>query len=168
MWNNGGPREISVTWLRVAKELLCSYHIENNFPSFPLSLPSLTVLPPLSLRRLRACSLSGLRRYQSWYCCTCSPARVWSPPCSTLLTERKQLSAMTGTIQVSPELIPAHLHSHRLSPFRHVSSPFLWLLDGEDEKPPLPPRSASTSTPPGPETPTERYKVYVRVHDDKM
>ncbi|KAM4742998.1 phosphatidylinositol 3,4,5-trisphosphate 5-phosphatase 2A isoform 2-T2 [Anableps anableps] len=27
--------------------------------------------------------------------------------------------------------------------------------DGEDEKPPLPPRSASTSTPPGPETPTE-------------
>uniref|UniRef100_A0A672FY22 phosphatidylinositol-3,4,5-trisphosphate 5-phosphatase n=1 Tax=Salarias fasciatus TaxID=181472 RepID=A0A672FY22_SALFA len=31
--------------------------------------------------------------------------------------------------------------------------------DGEDEKPPLPPRSASTSTPPGPDTPTERYKV---------
>ncbi|KAI3353780.1 hypothetical protein L3Q82_005008 [Scortum barcoo] len=27
--------------------------------------------------------------------------------------------------------------------------------DGEDEKPPLPPRSASTSTPPGPDTPTE-------------
>uniref|UniRef100_A0A3B3B8K0 phosphatidylinositol-3,4,5-trisphosphate 5-phosphatase n=1 Tax=Oryzias melastigma TaxID=30732 RepID=A0A3B3B8K0_ORYME len=27
--------------------------------------------------------------------------------------------------------------------------------DGEDEKPPLPPRSSSTSTPPGPETPTE-------------
>ncbi|MED6289914.1 Phosphatidylinositol 3,4,5-trisphosphate 5-phosphatase 2A, partial [Characodon lateralis] len=27
--------------------------------------------------------------------------------------------------------------------------------DGEDEKPPLPPRSASTSTPPAPETPTE-------------
>ncbi|XP_008423697.1 phosphatidylinositol 3,4,5-trisphosphate 5-phosphatase 2A [Poecilia reticulata] len=27
--------------------------------------------------------------------------------------------------------------------------------DGEDEKPPLPPRSASTSTPPGPEMPTE-------------
>uniref|UniRef100_A0A673B7A4 phosphatidylinositol-3,4,5-trisphosphate 5-phosphatase n=1 Tax=Sphaeramia orbicularis TaxID=375764 RepID=A0A673B7A4_9TELE len=32
--------------------------------------------------------------------------------------------------------------------------------DGEDEKPPLPPRSASTSTPPGPDTPTERYKVH--------
>ncbi|KAG7226037.1 hypothetical protein INR49_018647 [Caranx melampygus] len=27
--------------------------------------------------------------------------------------------------------------------------------DGEDEKPPLPPRSASTSTPPGPDTPTD-------------
>ncbi|RVE64636.1 hypothetical protein OJAV_G00127770 [Oryzias javanicus] len=27
--------------------------------------------------------------------------------------------------------------------------------DGEDEKPPLPPRSSSTSSPPGPETPTE-------------
>uniref|UniRef100_A0A7N6B7Z7 phosphatidylinositol-3,4,5-trisphosphate 5-phosphatase n=1 Tax=Anabas testudineus TaxID=64144 RepID=A0A7N6B7Z7_ANATE len=27
--------------------------------------------------------------------------------------------------------------------------------DGEDDKPPLPPRSASTSTPPGPETPTD-------------
>lgn len=37
-------------------------------------------------------------------------------------------------------------------------------LDGEDEKPPLPPRSASTSTPPGPETATERYKVNIRVH----
>uniref|UniRef100_A0A3Q4MB64 phosphatidylinositol-3,4,5-trisphosphate 5-phosphatase n=1 Tax=Neolamprologus brichardi TaxID=32507 RepID=A0A3Q4MB64_NEOBR len=28
--------------------------------------------------------------------------------------------------------------------------------DGEDEKPPLPPRSSSTSTPPGPDTPTDR------------
>lgn len=45
----------------------------------------------------------------------------------------------------------------------HVSFPFLRLPDGEDEKPPLPPRSASTSTPPGPETPTERYNVYIRV-----
>uniref|UniRef100_A0A8C2ZTL4 phosphatidylinositol-3,4,5-trisphosphate 5-phosphatase n=1 Tax=Cyclopterus lumpus TaxID=8103 RepID=A0A8C2ZTL4_CYCLU len=34
--------------------------------------------------------------------------------------------------------------------------------DGEDEKPPLPPRSASTYTPPGPETPTDRYNVYLR------
>uniref|UniRef100_A0AAQ6A1E3 phosphatidylinositol-3,4,5-trisphosphate 5-phosphatase n=1 Tax=Amphiprion ocellaris TaxID=80972 RepID=A0AAQ6A1E3_AMPOC len=36
--------------------------------------------------------------------------------------------------------------------------------DGEDEKPPLPPRSASTSTPPGPDTPTDRYKVNTRPH----
>uniref|UniRef100_A0A665U4C2 phosphatidylinositol-3,4,5-trisphosphate 5-phosphatase n=1 Tax=Echeneis naucrates TaxID=173247 RepID=A0A665U4C2_ECHNA len=31
--------------------------------------------------------------------------------------------------------------------------------DGEDEKPPLPPRSASTSTPPGTDTPTDRGKA---------
>lgn len=35
------------------------------------------------------------------------------------------------------------------------------LLDGEDEKPPLPPRLASTSTSPASETPTDRYKVSV-------
>uniref|UniRef100_A0AAX7VFV5 phosphatidylinositol-3,4,5-trisphosphate 5-phosphatase n=1 Tax=Astatotilapia calliptera TaxID=8154 RepID=A0AAX7VFV5_ASTCA len=36
--------------------------------------------------------------------------------------------------------------------------------DGEDEKPPLPPRSSSTSTPPGPDTPTDRYKVHREKH----
>uniref|UniRef100_A0A674P5I7 phosphatidylinositol-3,4,5-trisphosphate 5-phosphatase n=1 Tax=Takifugu rubripes TaxID=31033 RepID=A0A674P5I7_TAKRU len=33
--------------------------------------------------------------------------------------------------------------------------------DGEDEKPPLPPRSVSTSTPPASESPTDRYKTTV-------
>lgn len=45
----------------------------------------------------------------------------------------------------------------------HVNSPALYFIDGEDEKPPLPPRSASASTPPGADTPTDRYKVYFRI-----
>uniref|UniRef100_A0A3Q3WG06 phosphatidylinositol-3,4,5-trisphosphate 5-phosphatase n=1 Tax=Mola mola TaxID=94237 RepID=A0A3Q3WG06_MOLML len=73
--------------------------------SFPLSIPCLAVLLPLSPRRLRVCNLSGLRRCQSWCRCICSQARGLSPPCSTLSTEKKHLSGMTGTIQVSHELV---------------------------------------------------------------
>lgn len=40
-------------------------------------------------------------------------------------------------------------------------SAFFLLLDGEDEKPPLPPRLASTSTSPASEIHTDRYKVSV-------
>lgn len=47
------------------------------------------------------------------------------------------------------------------TPFFSCRLSFL-LIDGEDEKPPLPPRLASTSTPPASETPTDRYKVSVR------
>uniref|UniRef100_A0A8C5BDS3 phosphatidylinositol-3,4,5-trisphosphate 5-phosphatase n=1 Tax=Gadus morhua TaxID=8049 RepID=A0A8C5BDS3_GADMO len=49
---------------------------------------------------------------------------------------------------VSTLLYPVDREESALSDDRDYS-------DGEDEKPPLPPRSASTSTPTGPETPTE-------------
>lgn len=47
-------------------------------------------------------------------------------------------------------------------PYTSTLSAVFWphlclsFLDGEDEKPPLPPRSASTSTPPAAEMPTDR------------
>lgn len=117
-----------------------------------------------SLRRLRACSQSASRRYQSWCCCTCSPVRAWSPRCFTLWTERRQPSQTTGTIQVTNTPCQASSGLFLFSILCQTLTHFLRSVDGEDEKPPLPPRSASTSTPPGPETPTERYKVCVTDH----
>lgn len=60
--------------------------------------------------------------------------------------------------------LPTKQPSISVFPLRQTLTHFLRPVDGEDEKPPLPPRSASTSTPPGPETPTERYKVCVMDH----
>lgn len=109
-------------------------------------------------RRLRVCSQRGSKGCRSWCRCTCSPTRVWSPPCCMLLTGKKPFSRMRRTIQVIMRL--GWMNSQRTLFFSCWLS-FILLLDGEDEKPPLPPRLASTSTPPASETPTDRYKVSV-------
>lgn len=113
-------------------------------------------------RRLRVCSQRGSKGCRSWCRCTCSPTRVWSPPCFMLLTGKKPFSRMRRTIQVTTRLV--WMNSQRTLFFFSCWLSFILLLDGEDEKPPLPPRLASTSTPPASETPTDRYKVSVWKH----
>uniref|UniRef100_A0A3Q3IRW5 phosphatidylinositol-3,4,5-trisphosphate 5-phosphatase n=1 Tax=Monopterus albus TaxID=43700 RepID=A0A3Q3IRW5_MONAL len=130
----------------------------------------------------------------SLFCLCCSHCSLFIPFCLLLFLGRLQKHVHTYRILPDDEGFLAVQTSQGVQPKRFKTLPELVSLylqpnqglvttllypvereetavsddrdysDGEDEKPPLPPRSASTLTSPGPDIPTDRYKAYSRTH----